>query len=443
MQPGADVYLAMFLQLGLPVAVMFAVERFLVHRMVRTPEQIEWVRGQVLLHPNVISQMRYPMGLVTVALYHYGWQRAAFLFFTFWMITDLTDGDIARKCGLATKEGESIDPLSDKLMYTPLLVYLAWQGVYSGLAVTVFLVFDFAGQLSRRFIHRTAANLFGKAKTFLVVVLFIITGLEVIYGPLPLLGRTIRPLLVFVTGLAVCSTAFKVIPNYWYANILSLMNLVCGLLGAAVIVSGGEPTHAFGLVFLGQFLDLFDGQAAERWGSTPKGEIFDDVADGTTFGLTVGLIVTTSFQSLAMGLVLGGAHLVATIYRLVRFVVEKRKDGIDGGVTTFSGMPSPGGALLAGSACLLLVGDWWKAAAVIATSVLMVSRVPYAHFGRTVMGNIPKIVRVLVLALFLVLLAIGVRRDEYAAPLMIVFAAALTYLLSPLFSLFDSKPRAE
>ena len=434
MQPGQDVYLAILFQLALPVFGMLAVERFLVHRMIRTPGQIEWVRGQVLLHPNAISRMRYPMGLVTVVLYHFGWPRAAFLFFTFWMITDLTDGDIARKCNLSTKSGESIDPLSDKLMYTPLLAYLAWQGVYDALAVTLFLVFDFAGQISRSFITRTAANLFGKAKTFLVVVLFIITGLELIYGPLPYLGRMIHPLLVFCTGLAICSTAFKIIPNYWYANILSLMNLVCGLWGVALVIGGGDPLHAFGLVFLGQFLDLFDGRAAERWGSTPRGEIFDDVADGTTFGLSVGLIVTTSFRSLGVGLALGGLHLATTIYRLVRFVVEKRKGGVEGGVAMFSGIPSPGGALLAGSACLLLPWDLWKGVIVLTTSVLMVSRVPYAHFGRAVMGKIPKFIRVLVLALFLVLLAVGVRRNEYMAPLAVVFAAAVAYLVSPLFT---------
>ncbi len=437
-RPDMSVYFTVFFQLVLPVLAMLALERFLVHRMIRTPGQIAWVRGHVLLHPNAISRMRYPMGVVTVLLYHFGWPRAAFLFFTFWMITDLTDGDIARKCDLSTKSGESIDPFSDKLMYTPLLAYLAWHGVYDAVAVSLFLVFDFAGQISRRFITHTAANLFGKAKTFLVVVLFIITGLVLIYtpiyGPLPFLRRMIHPLLVFCTGLAICSTAFKIIPNYWYANILSLLNMVCGLLGAALILTGGDPLHAFGLVFLGQFLDLFDGRAAERWGSTPRGEIFDDVADGTTFGLTVGLIVTTSFQNLAIGLLLGGLHLLATLYRLVRFVVEKRKAGVVGGVAMFSGMPSPGGALLAGSACLLLPGELWKGGLVLATAVLMVSRVPYTHFGRSVMGKIPKLVRVLVLALFLVLLAVGVRRNEYAAPLFIVFCAAIGYLVSPLFA---------
>jgi CDP-diacylglycerol---serine O-phosphatidyltransferase len=426
------VYPAMFLEIILPVLLMLFVERFLVYRYLRTPKQLEWVRRRRWLRPNAISRYRYPMGFVTIALILAGWPKPAFLFFAFWMITDLTDGDIARKCGLSTERGETIDPLSDKLMYTPLLVFFAWEGLYSPWLVGTFIVFDVIGQLSRRFIPNPAANLFGKAKTFLVVVLLAATGLAWIYGPIPL-ARILKPLLGFCVALALCSSAFKIIPNYWYANILSIMNLVCGLAGIWVILAGKDPVLAFALVFLGQFLDLFDGRAAERWGSTPRGEIFDDVADGTSFGATVGLIVAVSFERLWLGVLLGSLHLLATVYRLVRFVVEKRKAGIPGGVKTFSGMPSPGGALLVGSGALLLPWEWAKAALVLGTALLMVSRVPYAHFGRAALPRIPKIVRVALLATFLILLAYGVRTDDFSAPVAITFAAAIAYLVSPLF----------
>lgn len=427
-------YSSMVLEIGLPILAMLTAERWAVYRCLRTPEQVNWVRRQRLLRPNSISRLRYPMGFASVALLHGGWPRTAFLFFAFWMITDITDGDIARRCGLSTERGETIDPLSDKLLYSPVMLYFTWLGLLDPRLVGLFLVFDFIGQVSRRFIKRKAANLFGKAKTFLVVVLLTVTALELIYGPVPF-ERTIRPLLVFCTGLALCSTAFKIIPNYWYANILSLMNLVCGLGGIWVILAGGPPVYAFGLVFLGQFLDLFDGRAAERWGSTPRGEVFDDVADGTSFGLTVGLIVTTSFRDVRIGAALGALHLAATVYRLVRFVVEKRKAGIPGGVATFSGLPSPGAALVAGTACLLLEGELWKGFLVTATAVLMVSRVAYPHFGRAVLPAVPKVARVLSLAAFLLILALGVRRDEYGLPLAIIFGAACVYMASPLLSL--------
>jgi CDP-diacylglycerol--serine O-phosphatidyltransferase len=349
------------------------------------------------------------------------------------MITDITDGDIARKCDLYTEEGETIDPLSDKLMYIPMLAYLAWVDWLDPLLFGLFLAFDVIGQASRSFIKIKAANLFGKAKTFLVVVLLIVVGLTWIYGPLPLLGRAIQPLLGMCVFLSFCSTAFKLIPNYWYANILSLMNLVCGLAGCLVVLTGRPTVYALGLVFLGQFLDLFDGRAAERWGSTPKGEVFDDVADGTSFGLTTGLVVAASFVHLWAGMVVAGVYVAAVVYRLVRFVIEKRKAGIAGGVFTFSGMPSPAGALLAGTSVLLIPGDMIRGAIVIVTSLLMVSRVPYPHFGRVILPRIPKVVKVLALGSFLFLLALGVRRDQYAVPLLITFTAGLVYLASPLF----------
>jgi CDP-diacylglycerol--serine O-phosphatidyltransferase len=425
-------YTSILLEIALPVMLMLGAERFAVYWFLRKPEQIAWVRDHAWLHPNAISRARYPMGVISVILLHFGFPRTCFLFFTFWMITDITDGDIARKCDLHTEEGETIDPLSDKLMYIPLMIYLAWSGWFSPLLVGLFLIFDIVGQASRYFLPIKAANLFGKAKTFLVVVLLIVLGLEWIYGPLPLLGRSIQPLLGMCAFLAFCSTAFKLIPNYWYANILSLMNLVCGLAGCWVILAGKPPVYALGLVFLGQFLDLFDGRAAQRWGSTPQGEIFDDVADGTSFGLTVGLIVATSFENIWVGAAIGVFYLAAVVYRLVRFVVEKRKAGIAGGVTAFSGMPSPGGALLAGTTCVLMPG-LASGLIVIATSLLMVSRVPYAHFGRSVLPKIPKVVRVLFLGVFLFLLALGVRRDQYTIPLIISFVAALAYLASPLY----------
>lgn len=426
-------YNAILIEIAIPVLLMLGAERFAVSRFLRTPQQVAWVRAHSWLHPNSISRARYPMGFVSVAMLHMDLPRLCFLFFTFWMITDITDGDIARKCDLHTEEGESIDPFSDKLMYSPMLVYMVWRGWLDPVMVGLFLTFDITGQVSRRFTGVKAANLFGKAKTFLVVVLLIVIGLEWIYGPLPLLGRTIAPLMGICASLAFCSTVFKLIPNYWYANILSIMNLVCGLAGCAVVLSGRPLVYALGLVFLGQFLDLFDGRAAERWGSTPKGELFDDVADGTSFGLTVGLVVIASFAQLWVGLVLGGLYVGATVYRLIRFVVEKRKQGIAGGVTTFSGMPSPAGALMAGSTCVLIPSDAVSGVIVAATALLMVSRLPYAHFGRAILPKIPKVVRVLVLGAFLFLLALGVHRDQYLAPLLITFVAALAYAASPLF----------
>jgi CDP-diacylglycerol--serine O-phosphatidyltransferase len=73
----------------------------------------------------------------------------------------------------------------------------------------------------------------------------------------------------------------------------------------------------------------------------------------------------------------------------------------------------------------------------------MVSRVPYAHFGRAILPKVAKIFRVLALGAFLFLLAMGVRRDNYLGPLLISFGSALIYLASPLFPFLAGKPTRE
>jgi CDP-diacylglycerol--serine O-phosphatidyltransferase len=373
------------------------------------------------------------MGILSVYTLHLGFPRLAIWIFSFWMITDLTDGDIARRCNLSTEKGATIDPLSDKLMYIPALAYMAWKGFLDPTAVMAFIALDVLGQMSRLMVENKAANLFGKAKTFLVVVLLIATVLEIIYGPLPH-SRVLGPLMGFCIGLAFCSVAFKIIPNYWYANILSLMNMVCGIAGIVTILMGKPLIYAFGLVFLGQFLDLFDGRAAERWGSTPKGEMFDDIADGTSFGGTVGLMVAYSFKNPAYGWTLGILHTFCTIFRLVRFIIRKRKAGVEGGVEWFCGMPSPGGALLAGSACIFLEAEWMRAAMVVASSMLMISSIPYPHFGRSILPKVPLFARVLALGIFTIMLAHAVKRMDFSEPMAVVFAVSVVYMISPLFT---------
>ena len=73
----------------------------------------------------------------------------------------------------------------------------------------------------------------------------------------------------------------------------------------------------------------------------------------------------------------------------------------------------------------------------------MVSRVPYAHFGRAILPKIPKVVRVLFLGGFLFLLALGVRRDHYTVPLLIAFVSALAYMASPLYWKIEESPPSE
>jgi len=401
----------------LPILIMLALERTSLYKLSRTQKGKDWVRSKFWLHPNFISRCRYPMGVVSVLFYHTGtifqplspgsiWHHIGIMWFSFWMITDITDGTIARHFQLGSPEGESIDPLSDKLLIFPPLLYFAFYELIPMNYVLVFLLFDVIGTFSRFFIKSKAANLFGKAKTFFAALTLVLITMQQIYYPGSNWNFIVVTLIIAVF-FSFFSVFFKVIPNYWYANILSILNLICGLTGIVLVLKYNHIALAFALVFLGQFLDLFDGRAADKWGSTPKGELMDDIADGTNFGCTISIIIWAAFDKGTIGIILGILHSLCTFYRLYRFIINKRKAGVKGGVKFFSGLPSPAGALVSGSVVLLQANEYFRIGIVVLTSLLMVSTLPYIHFGRVILKLIPKMIQVVLLILIIMVLWVG------------------------------------
>lgn len=435
-----DALLQFFVWTVIPVFVLFCFERLSLSFLIRAPWGKNWVRSQAWLHPNFISRMRYPMGVVSVALFHAGawagpsvwfWHHLGTYVFAFWIITDITDGTIARHFDLHTESGESIDPLSDKLLLFPPLFYFAWLGMVSAWVVALFLVFDLVGQFSRYFIQNRAANLFGKAKTFLAVITIVLLTAQVVYYPPGFGGRVNIPALTLygATFLGFCSMFFKVIPNYWYANILSMLNLACGLAGMVLILGFEMPGLGLAAVFVGQFLDLFDGRAADKWGSTPRGELFDDLADGTSFGGTVAVLIWYQFSHTPWGLPLALIHFSATIYRLWRFIRDKRAQGETGGVAVFAGLPSPAAALIAGNAALLAASEPARMGLILLSSVLMITRIPYIHFGRVILPAIPKLIKAILLTVMLVAVLIGFQSRNDQVLYWTVLSLATAYML--------------
>ncbi|NQU63341.1 MAG: CDP-alcohol phosphatidyltransferase family protein [SAR324 cluster bacterium] len=423
----------------LPILLLFCIERITLFSLSRISGGRAWVRSKFWLRPNFISRCRYPMGVVSVLLYHTGtwlhplnptngWHHAGVLYFAFWMISDITDGTIARLFQLGSEEGESIDPLSDKLLLFPPLLYFAYFDLIPMYLVLIFLLFDIIGTLSRFFIVNKAANLFGKAKMFLGTLTLVLVAQQQIYYPGEIWNITFA-MLVCSVFLSFCSMFLKVIPNYWYANLLSIMNLICGLIGIALVIMFNQIGFAFALVFLGQFLDLFDGRAADRWGSTPKGELLDDLADGANFGGTISLIIMAAFHYSMMGIFLGLFHFVCTIYRLYRFIVNKRKDGVEGGVKVFSGLPSPAAALISGSVALIQTSNVLKSGCIMLVSFLMISRLPYIHFGRVVLPAIPKLIQVILLTLIMLAVWAGFRPGYIQILYWTVFLISFSYLV--------------
>ena len=411
--------LTFFLLAG-AVLAMLAIERIGISLLIRRESGRNWIRRQPLLHPNAISYMRMPMGLISILMWCSGWYVISILWFAAWMISDLTDGTIARACDLQTESGKWLDPLSDKCMYFPPLVYFAWQGNLLhpvwGLIVAI-MVIDVLGQFSRFFSPKKAANSFGKAKTAFITILLTVVTFSQMPGAikLPLAhDRLLFGLAVSCVALAFLSLYCKIIPDNWYANSLTLCNLLCGT-AAIWQVLDGHPMRAFILVFVGQFFDLFDGRLARKFGSTRYGAMFDDIADGTSFGLAIGFLIVYQLNWTPLAWAIGGLYFICVVYRLIRFLkpTVKLPPGI------FQGYPSPGGAMLAGASVLVFGRegrlDFPEIAMVlvIISALLMISSIPYRHFGQRIWPSLPNGVKLLFCVLFLAMANIGVADKDY------------------------------
>ena len=404
------------------ILAILGLERLVVTTTTKNPKIIPLYRKLPFLHPNGISVLRLPMGFISAALAAHDHWIAATLWFAFFMITDLSDGTIARNCDLSTEMGKWLDPLSDKFMYFPVLFYLSCGSVFSfGLQilpfpwVVAFIVIDSLGQASRLFVQKKAANSFGKVKTALVTILLSLVSLNQIetlkFGNFILVNNMlVYCLTIAATLLGFLSFYCKIIPDIWYANSFTLANFLCGLAAIACAFTAYRTDKlkyyiiCYVLVFVGQFFDLFDGRMARKYGSTPHGPIFDDIADATSFGLGIASLIFCNLAFSEDWISPWAAAVIAIFYagclfyRLYRFLHPTRE--MPKGV--FQGMPAPAGAILAGSSVLFATlfnhpaAGVFAAVMVVGTSLLMISNVPYRHFGQVLWPAMPRGLKMLI-----------------------------------------------
>lgn len=131
-------------------------------------------------------------------------------------------------------------------------------------------------------------------------------------------------------------------------NIITLGNLVCGVLAIAALTSGHVAIGAW-LILGGAFFDFFDGLAARALGvSGELGKQLDSLADLVTFGVAPTFIVLRLAGSLASvpdnfaaAIWAFSPVLMAAFaaYRLAKFNIDTRQSD------RFIGMPTPAVAL--------------------------------------------------------------------------------------------------
>jgi len=398
-------------------------------QMVKKPVMREYISSHLwLLHPNSICYWRAAMALVGFVLYFYaGYQAIAIFIFTYAAILDGVDGVVARSCDMATRWGETLDPLCDKLTYLPPLVGFAYLGIMSTEYVWILVVVELAGQFAARSIlsrlsYSVAANNFGKIKAIICFALVIYCAL--LHGHSKFIDMA-DEILVACIILSAASVVCKFIPNRLYADILSTLNFFCGL-ASLILTHNRHFAWAILAIIVGQLFDLFDGRMAEKHGGTKYGPYLDDIADFVSFGLSPAYVIALSAGSW-ISWTFGLIYLSGVAYRLIRFVaVDKKRTDLPYGI--FNGLPSPAGALVVLGAALVVPAEYLWLVALFSVAI-MVSHVRFAHFGRVILKQIPRPLFFLTCATLVLVIAFIIKTKSVQMFGYLILLAVLSYMV--------------
>lgn len=145
-------------------------------------------------------------------------------------------------------------------------------------------------------------------------------------------------------------------------NMLTLGNLLSGVLAIIVTLSDHNYVLAFWLIVLAAVFDFLDGFAARLLNQqSPLGVQLDSLADDVTFGVAPALVMfdlynsTTSYYGLCPTLMhnLGYVVLIIaafSVLRLAKFNIDTTQS------TEFCGLPTPANALMLLSLAMLYSG---------------------------------------------------------------------------------------
>lgn len=379
-----------------------------------------------LMHPNAICYWRTALAFLGFFLYFFSPHQSLSIFiFTFAAILDGVDGVVARGCNLISRWGEWLDPMCDKLTYLPPLVGFAYIGILSPKLIWILVVVEFVGQFfARRMLAwlkvSGAANNFGKIKAIICFALVILCALmDANPGMLNIGDGVLWACIV----LSAASMIFKFVPNRLYADILSMLNFMCGVT-SLILTYHHFYAWAICVIIMGQLFDLFDGRMALKHGGTKYGPWLDDIADFVSFGLAPAYMVIMRGGSFALFFAV--IYVVGVAYRLVRFVTkDKGRTDLPAGI--FNGFPSPAGALIVLGASLVS-GPMvlWLCTAI--STALMVSRIRFAHLGRVILKQIPKPIFFLISAAIIVVLAYILKTKNIQMFGYLILASVIFYL---------------
>lgn len=145
----------------------------------KTLEKIDQQRDELLfpllkkywpekITPNFLSSLKIVLGLLIVLCLIFDWLTKIYLLFIYatGLILDILDGSVARALNKKTKVGAIIDPIGDKLVQIPMVIFLLW-GRYQLLLGSIIIpeMISALGGFRRVIISQPLKNnIFGKTK---------------------------------------------------------------------------------------------------------------------------------------------------------------------------------------------------------------------------------------------------------------------------------------
>ena len=154
--------------------------------------------------PNKLTLMRIvlvPVFMVFAGLGQIGtpacnrmFYLVAAIVFAVASFTDYLDGHLARKWNIVTDFGKFADPLADKLLTTTAFLYLMHDGVCSPVVLVIILAREFAVSGLRMVAASApggkviAANMWGKVKTVLQMLVIILYYVLAAFAPADAIG---------------------------------------------------------------------------------------------------------------------------------------------------------------------------------------------------------------------------------------------------------------
>jgi phosphatidylserine synthase len=221
------------------------------------------------------------------------------------------------------------------------------------------------------------------------------------------------------------------------ANLASLSSMTFGFIASYYMYATYNQDnikyhfYAVLLIVIGSMLDFIDGKLARIFNKNKddeykqNGVLIDDIADGSTFGLAISVLIffhSFSYTNFYIAIIPAIIYFVCVIYRLYSFT--KTKDQVPYGY--FEGLPSPAAALIIAVGSLVLPEILFIVLVLLVSTAMVSFSIQWIHFKMIVTNKIVFIIAIL--SLILLIYGTVIKNIYFLYPF---FLLSIIYTFSP------------